>query len=224
MLKNAYFLIFFGLLSTFSDKRKNPIFIPYSVLVFVSRILWTILLPLMIPLIIFKIVKEFINNQDLEDALNNSKKMLAIYSELSEYEWRHPEIIFYRLCKNITTGAKDGDVINVPDLKDIWITLIAQTDVLWIVRQETEEEYVDRYSEYLLSDLEKSEEEQAAYDKKYGTETKETLKSQFKIIIENGKSDTFREFYLGREFSFLKIRVGEPKKITPPELKSADSH
>lgn len=220
-LKNIYLAIFFYLLY---DEKEKGAKSSFSVIVWTARILWTILLPLFVPTIILKIVKRAITNKDFEDALNESKKHLAIYSELSEFEWRSPLTVLFRWCEKMSRGAEDGAELNIPSLKDIYGILILAKNILWKMRQETKEEYVVRYSSHLLQDPKKSEEEQLLYAEKYGKTITANFEKQFDLIVKHGKGDPFKEFYLGREFLFLKINKGKPKKFTPKELALGKSH
>lgn len=220
-LKNMYLSIFFYLLY---DEKEKGAKSSFGVIVWTTRIVWTILLPLLVTFIIFKIVKRVITNKDIEDALNESKKHLAIYSELSEFEWRSPLTVLFRLCEKMSRGAEDGAVLGIPSLKNIYGILILGTNILWKMRQETKEEYVARYSFHLLQDPKKSEEAQLLYAEKYSKTVTENFEKQFDLIVQHGKSDSFKEFYLGRDFLFLKINIGKPKKITPKELALRKSH
>lgn len=220
ILKNIYLAIFFWLLCL---EKANGAKRPFSVIVWETRISWTILLPITVPLIILKVVKRILSNKDIEDALNESKKILAIYSELSEFEWRYPVMILLRMCEKASRGAEDGAVLNVPSLDDLYGALLMSIDILWQARQETREEYIARCSAHLLRDLKKDEEEQLSYTEKYGAVLIENLGEQFDLIVKHGKGNNFKEFYLGREFLFLKINIGKPKKFTPTEMSPSRS-
>lgn len=221
ILKNMYLAIFFHLLC---QEKVEGAKRPFSIIVWETRVFWTILLPIFIPLIVLKAIKRILSNKDIEDSLNESKKLLAIYSELSEFEWRYPVMILLRMCKKASRGLESGAVINVPSLDDLYGALLMSIDILCQARQETREEYITRCSHRLLEDQRKSEEERLLYKEKYEASINETIGKQFDLIVKNGKGNTFKEFYLGREFLFLKKSIGKPKKFNPTEMNSAESH
>jgi hypothetical protein len=199
--------VFFGLVFVSSNKRKNSIYFPYNVTILISVILWTILITPIVVIAIFRTIKHFTSKKGLKDILNNSKKGLTIYSELSEFEWRHPETIFYRLCEKIKIDTKNAKVLNIPDLMDIYANLIMFTNIFWVTRQETKEEYINRHLKLVKNNPEKLSEEIATYEIGYNERMRSTFEERFDRIVKTGKGNIFEELYLGREFVFLKKEV-----------------
>jgi hypothetical protein len=219
--KNFYVTMFFLLL--FRSRQKDGTPIPYNILLVVSGFFSILLIPVGILLSILTIIKNTLEDKNLEEYTEGSIWESIIDLGLSEVEWRYPETVYLYMCEESEID-QDGETIFPLKIEDVYSTLITRKNIFCEARQETEEEYINRCSEHLLKDPEKTEEEQATYNEQYGVEIRETLRKQFKIIIKKGNGKTLREFYLGREFLFRGVPPEEPEEDKEEEFNLAPSH
>ncbi len=205
-IKNAHTALLIGVMYKFPNKDESDI--SYGLIKWVVNFFWTLLIPLIVILVVVKGVQKVITSQDAEDALNSANKLVAIYGELSEYEWRNEVTVYFRILETLKKIAqmKKSDVVAIPELADVVITLIVGSGHFCMMRQETHDEFVVR----------KVEEYNFEHENNCSEEDLEQVKNvfvmQFDLITKNGKGDIFKEFYLGRSFMFLKINKGNSRE------------
>lgn len=194
--------------SMYKLSEKDSDVIPYSLIKWLARILWTCLLPLVLTAIFVKVVKKNITNKDADESVDSANKTMMIYGELSEFEWRNEHTIYSRIYTLIAKNAemKKFNSITVVDLDDIVATLIIGNNFFCQMRQETAEEFVSRAVDKYLN------EHQNVISEENLVSVKDVFVQQFKLITKNGRGDLFKEFYLGRSLMFLKINGGNSKQ------------
>ncbi len=191
---------------------------PFSGLVIAARLSIACLLPFIVPLYFIKFIRMFVTNKDLEDMVNGSKTILAIYRETSEFEWRSVYELGERIYENIpkrkVPGTEDEYVLEGNPLAAELILMLLTTyrDVLFRLRLENREEYVERN----LEEVTLYDENDAAVYPTNPDEYRELFGKQFDVIVRESGDDFLKGVYLGRELLATKINVG--KKQPPPPV------
>lgn len=210
MIKNVYLVIFIFMM--YKIPRFNDFGHVYNLAKWIARIAWTLLLPLLLALIVIKGVKQLFTSEDEKNAREEASKKMAIFSELSEFEWRSEVTVFFRLCKRtIDRSATTKETPDIIPIEDVLLGLLMLRNVLCTMRQETLEEFSKRRMDELLTH--DHENEPILQEKPQQVESlADYTKKEFSLIEKYGRGDVFKEFYLGRKFLFLKINKGKPKK------------
>lgn len=187
-----------------------------------ATIILTAVLLLVLPYGILKTLTRNISKKEADEAIEDAAKWLAIYNELSEFEWRSGMTVFERVSsrhstlKEIIPATDRTPEIQIYNLRininppEVLLLLLRESDIRCYVRMETKSEFVNRSLKW-----------EAARTTEFLTlETTEALQSmfeqQFELIARHGKDDLLKNLYLGRQLMFLKKIASGKTKIFPP--------
>ncbi len=181
----------------------------------------SVLLLIVIPYGLLKTITKNISKKEADEAVEDTSKWLAIYGELSEFEWRSGMTVFervisrYRTLKETIPPTDERPEIRIYDSGiDIMppmviLYLLRESDIRCYVRMETRSEFVSRKTKW---EVVKSR--QLIPDETI-TALQLMFEQQFDLIAANGKEDPLKNLYLGRELMFLKKIAGGKIKIFP---------
>ncbi len=188
--------------------RKESKHVPYQSIVWMVRILFTLLLPLIFIVVFFKIIKGLITDEDKEDAMRESGEMMVIHQNTSEFEYRYPHDVFWRILKNIPrVKDKYGESVPAYDLisiDKIAATFIALSGKLFETRLESKDEFVTRH----LTGQESGSD--------IAVKLKDFYEQRYEITMEKCQGDTLKAYYMGIEILAIKKPIGN-EKAPPPK-------
>lgn len=185
--------------------------LPYTVISWGVCILMTLLMPIVLPIVIFKILLGIITNKDADDALKENSRVMAVYQETSEFEYRSAAEVFMRILKNIPRHkAPDGFMVLDSDpvpQEYIVADFVGYEGKLYKIRPETKDEYVTRRTREELSVPAQGNE----------AELEKTFAKHFDIIEKKSGGNIVKSYYLGLDILAKKIRIGNSKARPPAQ-------
>lgn len=192
-------------------------------------------LPFTIPLLIIGVVRGIVTDQDVENQIDNTSKLLAVYRETSEYEYRNASTVFERIQSNIPENElneflqKSLDGTGISENIIMFIFLL-HTGTLFSIRLETRDEYVKRclhennacfeaIDDLINTHMEalgKKDSEAiiagAVKVKKSLEQEKSSYDQKFEEIVSEAGDKVLKNIYLGREVVALRNSTGNRKK------------
>lgn len=232
VIQKIYESFLYYFIVTSRRKEKRPSFLQLEIL---SGICFVLTLPLTIPLFIIGLVRGIVTDRDVDDQIDNTSKLLAVYRETSEYEYRNASTVFERIQSNIPDIElneflqKSLDGTGISENIIIFIFLL-HTGTLFSIRLETRKEYVKRRLDENNACFEAinclidshieilgKEDSEAIFTgavkvKKSLEQEKSSYDQEFdEIVIESGDK-VLKNIYLGREVVAIRNNAGNRKK------------
>lgn len=207
MLKNIHGALLIRFIITYRSANE---YISFSAARWMTSVMLTLLLPIIIPIYIIKRTARFITNKDKNEAVEKGSRVIRAYQETSEYEYRSATDVFARIVKNCITKIINGIEFHDDDIvpiSSILMDFFAFQGRLYQIRLETKEEFVAR----------RIEEEIGQYSEANKPELEKLFQAQYDIIIEKSAGDILKAFYLGLDVLAKKLPIGNKKKPTPPQ-------
>jgi hypothetical protein len=185
-------------------------FISFSAIKLKTQIFLLCLLPLLVPIVVLRVIFHVITDKDKDDSIRSLAKVMTIYEQTSEYEYRRATDVAIRIIENIPLDNKEGlDILRYDPIppEKIIEDFFAFEGSLYQIRPETKEEFVAR----------RIEEEIRQYCEADKPELEKLFQAQYDIIIEKSAGDILKAFYLGLDVLAKKLPIGNSKRRTPPQ-------